>query len=353
MTIPFSHGIILVITLTRSLTMPDSDNENLKNTPTEEAEEISHLDLIDDFYLFLETNNYSPATLYHYKNDLAIFDNFLKSRNLKVKDLDKRTIFEFKAYLASDQRETATTHQEPARRLSSASINRCLSAVRAYLRFLIDQDYETPVSPDQFKMVKRERSHPNVAEFNEFVNLMESVSTIEQDPIIATRNRAILEVLFSTGLRISELVSLNRRNINAEGTIFITGKGRKQRFVYLTERAQSYLDQYLAIRKDNQKALFIPTKTRSKDKLSSRLTARYVQGRLKTYCEKLRINLPTTPHSFRHGFATYLAENGASPAAIQILLGHESLNTTTRYINASDRFAQETHRKFHPLAEKS
>lgn len=333
--------------------MPNFDQEDFKKTTeTKRIEEASHLDLIDDFYLFLETNNYSPATLYHYRNDLAIFYNFLKSRNLKIKDLDKRSIFEFKAYLASDQRETATTHQESVRRLSSASINRCLSAVRAYLRFLIDQDYETPVSPDQFKMVKRERSHPNVAELKEFVNLMDSVSMLEQDPIIATRNRAILEVLFSTGLRISELVGLNRRDINAEGTIFITGKGRKQRFVYLTERALSYLDQYLAIRKDNQKALFIPTKTRSKDKLSSRLTARYVQERLKRYCEKLRINLPTTPHSFRHGFATYLAESGASPAAIQILLGHESLNTTTRYINASDRFAQETHRKYHPLSKR-
>ena len=153
-------------------------------------------------------------------------------------------------------------------------------------------------------------------------------------------------------MRISELVSLNKRDLNSEGKIFITGKGRKQRFVYLTERAEQYLDQYLGLRDDNQQALFIPTKTRSKDRLSSRLTPRYIQERLKTYREKLRIHLPTTPHSFRHGFATYLAENGASVAAIQILLGHESLNTTTRYVNASDRFAQETHRKYHPLGER-
>ena len=330
--------------------MSNLNTQNSKNP--QDFHLFSNMDLIEDFFLFLQTNNYSPMTIYHYKNDLAIFDNFLKSRELRIKDLDKRLIFEFKAYLSSDERQTATTHQEGAIRLSSASINRCLSAVRAYIKFLIEQDYDTPVAPDQFKMVKRERMHPNVAEFNEFVNLMESVPMMERDPVITIRNRAILEVLFSTGLRISELVSLNRKDINLEGTIFITGKGRKQRFVYLTERAQFYLDQYMLIRKDNQKALFIPTKTRSKDKLSSRLTARYVQERLKTYCEKLRINLPTTPHSFRHGFATYLAENGASPAAIQILLGHESLNTTTRYINASDRFAEETHRKYHPLAKR-
>ncbi|MBI2019112.1 tyrosine-type recombinase/integrase [Candidatus Daviesbacteria bacterium] len=329
--------------------MANSVGQNLNKIETTLL--FSNMDLIEDFFLFLQTNNYSPMTIYHYKNDIAIFDNFLKSRNLKIKDLDKRQIFEFKAYLSSDERQSATTHQEGAKRLSSASINRCLSAVRAYIRFLIEQDYDTPVVPDQFKMVKRERFHPNVAEFNELVALIESPSKIEQDPVIAARNRAILEVLFATGMRISELVNLNRRDLNDEGKIFITGKGRKQRFVYLTQRSQIYLDQYLALRNDSQQALFIPTKTRSKDKLSSRLTPRYIQERLKTYREKLRINLPTTPHSFRHGFATYLAEEGASPAAIQILLGHESLNTTTRYVNASDRFAQETHRKYHPLAK--
>ncbi len=311
-----------------------------------------NLDLLDDFYLFLETNNYSPRTLYSYKNDLAIFNNFLVSRNLKIKDLDKRLIFEFKAYLTSKDRETATTHQANHQRLSSSTINRILSAVRAYIKFLIDQDYDTPVVPDQFKMVKRERPHPNVAEFSDLVSLIESPSTLESDPVIAARNRAILETLFATGMRISELVNLNKRDLNDEGRIFITGKGHKQRFVYLTDRAKEFLDQYLNLRQDNQQALFIPTKTRSKDKLNSRLTPRYIQERIKTYREKLKINLPTTPHSFRHGFATYLAEEGASPAAIQILLGHESLNTTTRYVNASDRFAQETHRKFHPLAEK-
>lgn len=266
--------------------------------------------------------------------------------------MNKRLIFEFKAYLASNERETPTTHQEANVRLSSASINRCLSAVRAYILFLIDQEYDCPVVPDQFKMVKRERPHPNVADLNELISLIESPSTLEKDPIIAARNRAMLEVLFATGMRISELLKLNKRDIDGSGRIFITGKGRKQRFVYLTERAQSYLDQYLSFRKDTQQALFVPTKGRNITKSQRRISTNYLQERIKSYREKLKINLPTSAHSLRHGFATYLAEEGASPAAIQILLGHESLNTTTRYVNASDRFAQETHRKFHPLSEK-
>lgn len=349
----FLRDIMSIINLILSThTMPNQP-QNLENSPDHSKyTPYSHLDLIDDFFLFLETNNYSPETIYNYKKDLLHFDNFLTSRHIYIKDMNKRLIFEFKAYLVSDNRTTATKHNSPSVRLSSASINRCLSAVRAYILFLIDQEYDCPVVPDQFKMVKRERSHPNVAELNELVALIESPSILEKDPFIAARNRAMLEVLFATGMRISELLNLNRRDIDDSGRIFITGKGRKQRFVYLTNRAQNLLNQYISLRKDNQQALFVPTKGKNITKAQRRISANYLQERIKRYREKLKINLPTSAHSLRHGFATYLAEEGASPAAIQILLGHESLNTTTRYVNASDRFAQETHRKFHPLAEE-
>ncbi|MBI2314541.1 tyrosine-type recombinase/integrase [Candidatus Daviesbacteria bacterium] len=323
------------------------------NTPLPVENNYLHLDLIDDFFLFLETNNYSPETIYSYKKDLLCLDNFLRSRNIYIKDMDKRLIFEFKAYLVSANRETATNHQKSLVRLSSASVNRCLSAVRAYINFLIDQDYHTPVVPNQFKMVKKEKPHPNVAELNELISLIESPSILEKDPIISSRNRAMLEVLFSTGMRISELLNLNKRDIDSSGRIFITGKGRKQRFVYMTDRAQFYLEQYLALRNDTQQALFVPTKGRNIAKAQRRISTNYLQEKIKRYREKLKINLPTSAHSLRHGFATYMAEEGASPSALQILLGHESLNTTTRYVNASDRFAQETHRKYHPLARKS
>ena len=95
----------------------------------------------------------------------------------------------------------------------------------------------------------------------------------------------------------------------------------------------------------------MPTKGQTINSSTQRLTSRYIQEKIKKYRETLKIDLPISPHSLRHGFATYLAEEGASPVAIQMLLGHESLATTTRYVNASDRFAEETHRKFHPLAE--
>ncbi len=337
-----------IINLILSMDLHSSEILNLKNN---QVNNYSNLDLIDDFFLFLETNNYSPETIYNYKKDLLHFDNFFKSRNIHIKDMNKRLIFEFKAYLSSDERQTATTHQQSGIRLSSGSVNRCLSAIRAYILFLIDQEYDCPIVPDQFKMVKRERPHPNIAELNELISLIESPSTLEKDPEISSRNRAMLEILFATGMRISELLNLNRRDIDGSGRIFITGKGRKQRFVYLTERAQVYLEQYLDFRRDTQQALFVPTKGKNITKSQRRISTNYLQERIKRYREKLRINIPTSAHSLRHGFATYLAEEGASPAAIQILLGHESLNTTTRYVNASDKFAQESHRKYHPLSK--
>lgn len=315
------------------------------------AEKLKNLEAVDDFFIYLQTNNYSPKTLYNYEKDLMILADFLVLRKITIFNLDKKLINEFKAYLASDDRKTAVTSIIHNEILSPASINRNLSAVRAYIRFLIDTDIKCPVSPDQFKMVKKERHHPHVADLNELISLIESPSKLESDSLIASRNRAILEVLFSTGMRISELVSLNRRDINESGRIFITGKGRRQRFVYLTDRALRVLNNYLNLREDKQEALFIPTKGKTMNHSKQRITPRYVQEKIKQYREILKIDLPISPHALRHGFATYLAEEGASPVAIQILLGHESLNTTTRYVNASDKFAEESHHKFHPLAK--
>lgn len=330
-----------IITLMRTMEVSLSGQEKLKN-----------LEAIDDFFVYLQTNNYSPKTLYNYEKDLITFADFLTLRKITIFNLDKKLINEFKAYLASNDRQTPVTSGISDGLLSPASINRNLSAVRAYIRFLIDTDIKCPVSPDQFKMVKKERLHPHVADLNELIALIESPSKLETDALIATRNRAILEVLFSTGMRISEIVSLNRRDINKSGRIFITGKGRRQRFVYLTDRALEVLNNYLNLREDKQEALFVPTKGNTMNNVKQRLTPRYIQEKIKQYRETLKIDLPISPHTLRHGFATYLAEEGASPVAIQILLGHESLNTTTRYVNASDKFAENSHHKYHPLAKK-
>ena len=310
------------------------------------------LPYLEDFLLSLQVNAYSPETIYNYEQDLKVFERFL-TEEIKLGDfgqVSKQTIELFKAYLNAADRKTATG-QEGEKTLSAGSINRLLSSVRGYLHYLIEMDRPVPVLPEHIKLVKKERKHPHVAELDDLVRLIEAPSKLETDKLVALRNRAMLEILFSTGMRISELCGLDRNQIDESGKIFIMGKGRKQRFVYLTPRAMEHLNRYLATRKDNLPALFIPYSGRNVTSTKRRISTNYLQEKIKDYREKLKINVPTSAHSLRHGFATYLAEEGASPAAIQILLGHESLDTTTRYVHASDKFAQETHRKFHPLSE--
>lgn len=306
---------------------------------------------VDDFLLNLQASKYSAETVYNYERDLNVFDSFLQESDAEFDRIDKRTITYYKAYLTSRDRRTALLGRQAEKQLDSRSINRMLSALRAYLRYLIDLDYRCPLPPEAVKLTKAGKKHPQVAELRDLIRLIEAPSSLESDVRTTLRNRAMLEVLFATGMRISELCSLDRSQIDDTGRIFITGKGRKQRFVYLTSRAKQHLDAYLTIRLDNCPALFVPYAGRNAAKPKRRISTNYLQDRIKRYREKLKINVPTSAHSLRHGFATYLAEKGANPAALQILLGHESLDTTTRYVHASDKYAEETHQKYHPLAE--
>lgn len=311
----------------------------------------SLLPLLDDFLLFLKTNRYSGETVYNYERDLLTFAQFLAESRIPFDRLDKKSVAYYKAYLGSRDRVTPLEGLKNTGELSATSVNRMLSALRRYLRYLIDMDQSVPVPPESVKLVKTIRTHPRIVELPELIRLIESPTRLEKDSRIQLRNRAMLELLFATGMRISELVTLKREQIDDSGRIFILGKGKKERFVYLTDRAKYHVDAYLRIRHDRIPALFIPYRGRGLLSIKQRISTNYLQERIKQYRQILRINVPVSAHSLRHGYATYLAENGANPAAIQILLGHESLDTTTRYVHASDRYAQETHQKFHPLKE--
>lgn len=322
---------------------------------SEKAQSRPQLPRKDDFLLYLQTNDYSKETLENYERDLSVFEHFLVDDWKKsFRTLNKRGMERFKVYLRSRDRRTGITGMTSSHELAAASINRCLSSLRGYLRYCIEMEENVPILPEHVKLVRLPRPHPRVAEYHQLVRLLESPTEFEKrTPLVALRNRAMLEMLFATGMRISELVGLNRSQIDDSGKIFITGKGRKQRFVYLTPRATKHLTAYLRFRRDAHPALFVPSRGANAGKSTARISPNYLQMKIKQYRERLRINVPTSAHSLRHGFATYLAERGANPAAIQILLGHESLETTTRYVHASDRYAAEVHRQFHPLKDDS
>ncbi len=310
----------------------------------------STLPLFDDFMLSIRANNYSKETIYNYQIDLEVFSLFLKHEvKMEFKDIQKRTIELFKAYLNSRDRLTATGGKAEAD-LSANSINRALTTLRRYLSYLVDMDEPTPVVAGSVKLLRMGKKHKQVAELPELQSLIESPMKFEKDKLIALRNRAALETLMASGMRISELISLKRNQLDKSGRIFIQGKGKKQRFIYLTERAKKHIDNYLKERTDDLPYLF-PAAGKNAGEKTKHISPNYLQMKIKKYRDLLGINVPTSAHSLRHGFATYLAESGANPAAIQILLGHESLDTTTRYVHASDKYAEKTHKDFHPLKD--
>ena len=325
-----------------------ANDETLKTVKFYVLPQVPH------FLTSILANNYSKKTHDSYKRDLVTFDRFLKAEmpHLSFPELDKHTIELFKAHLNSDERTTALDKQAPEKRLKAGSINRMLSSLRRYFAYLIDMDFESPIAPTAIKLVRAEKKHGQVAELEELISLIEAPQKFERNNYVALRNRAMLETLFASGMRISELLSLKINQLDKSGRIFIEGKGRKQRFIYLTDRAKHHIDTYLKLRADDNPNLFIPIKGRNAASQRKSVSPNYLQMKIKKYRELLGINVPTSAHSLRHGFATYLAEKGANPAAIQILLGHESLDTTTRYVHASDKYAEKTHHEFHPLKNK-
>jgi site-specific recombinase XerD len=310
------------------------------------------LNYLEDFLLYIQTNNYSPETLYNYERDLKTFENFLKNESkIPFEKINKKIIEQYKAYLVSRDRKTALG-QKPKKNLTSGSINRTLSSLRGYLKYLIKMDYKSPIAPQAIELLRTEKKHPRVGEFEEIIRLIEFPTRLEKNEVVAIRNRAMLETLFSTGVRISELLNIKISDIDKTGRIFIRGKGKKERFVYLTNRAQKHIKKYLEVRgQSDSPHLFLPYRGKNVHQKAKKLSPNYLQEKVKKYRELLGLNIPISCHGIRHAFATYLAESGASPVAIQILLGHESLDTTTRYVQASDRYAERIFRKYHPLKE--
>lgn len=322
-----------------------------KKKKESEPSSLHLLPYAQDFLLHIKANNYSPETAYNYERDLETFAKFLeKEVKIAFEDANKRLIDQYKAYLNSRDRRTAKG-KAAEQDLKAGSINRTLVSLRRYLSYLVDTDEKVPVVPGAIKLIRAEKKHKQVAELKELTQLIECPMKFEKDKIVALRNRAMLETLFASGMRISELLSLKINQLDRTGRIFIQGKGKKQRFIYLTERAKKHIDNYLKERVDELPYLFVPTMGRNVGNKTKPISPNYLQMKIKKYRELLGINVPTSAHSLRHGFATYLAESGANPAAIQILLGHESLDTTTRYVHASDKYAEKTHKDFHPLKD--
>ncbi len=233
--------------------------------------------------------------------------------------------------------------------LSVKSQSYHMIALRAFLKWCIKQDYKT-LAPEKVDLPKIEQRQVEYLTREELERLFEAV---DDSKINGIRNRAILEMLYSTGLRISELTGLNRSQVNLErGEFSVRGKGSKVRIVFLSDRAREWLTEYLEARTDSYDPLFLNHgRTRNKEEdlrgEFRRLTDYTIQEMVRTTALKAGIVKKVTPHTLRHSFATELLLNGADIRSVQEMLGHSSITTTQIYTHITNKKLKEIHEKFH------
>ncbi len=258
-----------------------------------------------------------------------------------VSDITEQNIREFRLWL---NRQPGTKNDSMKRRTQ----NYYMIALRAFLKFLRKRDVEA-ISPEKIELAKLPERQIDLITSAELERLMKAPEealakeTNEHKKLACLRDRAILELLFSTGLRVSELCSLNSDLDLTRDELSVRGKGEKVRVVFLSGAAKESVRDYLTARKDMEEALFVDGRP---DKLH-RIIPRDVQRHLKRYVALAGITSVVTPHTLRHAFATDLLSNGADIRSVQQLLGHASINTTQIYTHITDSHLREIHKKFH------
>lgn len=226
-----------------------------------------------------------------------------------------------------------------------------LIALRGFLGYLSKRDI-TSLSPEKIELPKVSRKQVTFLHYDEINRMIEAIPL---DDEVGLRDRAIVELLFSSGLRISELVNLNRDHVNTKRREFmVRGKGQKDRPVFIGEAAASHVEEYLHARFDNLPPLFL---SYSRNNLSSntgdyrRLTSRSIQRIISKYAKLAGITKHVSPHTMRHSFATDLLMNGADLRSVQSMLGHSNIATTQVYTHVTDEHLREVYEKFHSDTE--
>jgi integrase/recombinase XerC len=322
---------------------------------------------IENFIRYLrDERNVSPETIREYRRDIQQFAAFLTppgEKTLPLGEVDHRVVREYVSSMYD-------------RRLEKASVARRLASLRTFFKFCIREKLVTQ-NPARLvptpKLPKRVPRVPNAEELNAFLDGIGcgpvnsklkrqrpvTKNSENEAKIIVKRDRAILELLYASGLRVSELVGLDLGDIDRRGQMLrVLGKGRKERVVPYGAKAQAALDAYWLVREEILIRSEKLAKSRAKaapeavflNYTGGRLTERSVHMLVKKYSRLTNVNWDLHPHSLRHAFATHLLADGADLRAIQELLGHVSLSTTQRYTQASIRQLMDVYDKSHPHA---
>ncbi len=315
--------------------------------------------LVREFLEYLEIERgRSNATIKNYAFYLQRFFDWSEKQNktFEIKKLDSSLIRQYRLWL---NRLTDAA----GKNLKKTTQNYHLIALRTFLKFLAKNDI-TSLAPEKIELAKQSERHIEYLEGSELEKFLAAPLETSESEIIRLRDKAILETLFSTGLRVSELVNLKKTSINLNKDEFtVRGKGDKPRVVFLSNQAKHYIKQYLALRKDMSDNMFIghdrASKIRGKkaaansdDLGAEHLTPRSVQRLIKKYASTVGITKKITPHTLRHSFATDLLTNGADIRSVQTLLGHSSITTTQVYTHIADQHLKEVYQAFHGRKRK-
>ena len=315
----------------------------LKEKESKNAKKSQVHDLIRDFCDYLEIErNRSLRTRQNYGFYLDRFaDWFMEKGTGKIKDVDLDAVRQFRLWL----NRLEDHHGQP---LKKNTQNYHLIALRAFLKYLAKRDIET-LAAEKIELAKQPERHVDFMDPKEIEKLLDAPLKAKGPDMVRLRDRAVLELLWSTGLRVSELCSLKLEDINFNRNEFsVKGKGSKYRVVFFSEDAKGWVKKYLDARKDMSPMLFVShdRAAHGRDSMSG-LTPRTVQRLVTHYAKIAGITKRASPHTLRHSVATDLLMNGADLRSVQSLLGHASVTTTQIYTHITDSHLQEVYKAFH------
>jgi len=289
----------------------------------------------------------SPLTLRNYRHYLKRFQNWIRTKNFSedIEKIDQEVVRQYRLYL-SRLRAHPNSDKDKAT-LSKKTQSYHVIALRSFLKWLVKNDYKV-LAPDKIDLPKVESKEVKFLSGGQVDRLLNAPSISK---IYGRRDKAILEVLFSTGLRVSELVALDRDKVDLKRREFgVIGKGGRARVVFLSGRAAKWVEDYLGAREDDFKPLFIrhkgkiePTTPDEKVRLSPRSVQRLVQK----YVKRAKLPVKATPHVLRHSFATDLLMAGADLRSVQEMLGHKNVSTTQIYTHVTNKQLKNVHEAFH------
>lgn len=295
------------------------------------------IESIKEYIIYLKKErNYSKLTLKNYAIDLEKFQMYLEEHNLNYLKLSKEDIRNYLKYLDK-------------LKLKNTSISRILSSLRSFYSYLI---IHQKIDINPFKLVRNPKKESKLPVFLSYDEFMELLDKIKNEDDLSVRNKLILEMLYATGLRVSELTSIKLEDINiGDKSIRILGKGNKERIVYFGEYAKNVLNEYLnnhrneLLKGKNSKYLFI-------NKNGDRLTFRGVEYLIDQISKQTSLKYKISPHVLRHTFATHLLQEGADLRSVQTLLGHSSLSTTQIYTHITSEYLRDVYNKSFPRKDE-